>query len=342
MRVDAIATTAASAREMDTVLWVGAGRPLFVGHTGLWTEGTIGRLDSPAELERYLLDARASGGSEAVLATLRDYFAAGGRGCYVLETVALEDAALEDAALEGGTESSLAELIGEDGGPGQRSGLCAAGDLEDCGTVVVPGCVETSLLRALADFVAARPSLFLVVEERGDAPSVAAVIDELLAGREASGSERPGDPRERVGVVPAPATGAPSGAYPSGARIGRLERYDFDPARPRGFPPRDTDVATLGGRWPALGAWRRWEGLRRSLDRGTRWSVLEIDDGFLCARIEREIAAFLRGLASAGFFGGSGVEDPFDVCCRAAQSEERQGLTARVTVEVRVRLDAAG
>jgi hypothetical protein len=57
--------------------------------------------------------------------------------------------------------------------------------------------------------------------------------------------------------------------------------------------------------------WRRREGLRRSLDLGTRWLFLEPDGPLLQRRVERDVAAFLRRLEAHGLLENAG--EAFDV-----------------------------
>jgi hypothetical protein len=102
-------------------------------------------------------------------------------------------------------------------------------------------------------------------------------------------------------------------------------------------------VQACGGGGRTLRRWLRREGLRRSLDAGTRWVLLEVLDPFLPGRVEREVRAFLLRLFHAGFFEGSSPEAAFDVRCEASIRETSRGATAllELVVEARLRAGAA-
>src|SRR5262249_50933502 len=122
-----------------------------------------------------------------------------------------------------------------------------------------------------------------------------------------------------------------------GALLGFLEAAGFKEEAPFGVswngfssatrPPWLSRVDAL-----RLEAWRRWEGLRRSIDFGTRWTVFEVHHPLLWGRVEREVKAFLYrlqrlGFLSSGLANDSGESEPpgFRVECGPSEGSERDG-----------------
>ncbi|MBI4585639.1 MAG: hypothetical protein HY717_16635 [Planctomycetes bacterium] len=291
--------------------WVGAGRPAFLGDAGgSGPEGKPVRIDSWQEF----LQAFSGRGGEAFRRSMERYFAGGGRSCYVVNFAQL-------GSLPDGRAAQI--FLGEDGGPGFRTGLQSLSDLEGIGTIAAPGILNPLIHEGLVETIRRRPSRSLVLEGPFGAPPPSSLLDKLGAA---------GAPAERVAWLPPAESDRLDGVPPSGPALGGLERGDFDPGRPEAQLlklPHYGDVPTLGGRFASLREWRRWEGLRRSLDFGTRWVVLEVQDDLLRRRVEREVRAFLQRLHEAGFFGGGRAEEAFSVQCPVSREPISRELASR-------------
>jgi hypothetical protein len=216
------------------------------------------------------------------------------------------------------------EWLGEDGGPGERTGLFAAADIDEVGCVVLPslpGVIRDDVLR----FAECRPQLLFLVGERGS--------------RGLSF-----DHRNLVRVMQSEGGGRGAAWW-----AGFFESTDYRPSRSgeRGKEARACDsivsdrkaLSGLSGGSDVIETvriWRLREGLRRSLDWGSRWVVFEPDHPFVRRRLEREVRAFLHELALEGVLAPWGGPD-LDVRCEPAvdpgRPEER-----KVILTVRLRL----
>jgi hypothetical protein len=200
---------------------------------------------------------------------------------------------------------------GEDGGPGGRAGLHALAERDEVGLIAVLG-PSSEARRAEVEALAGRmPEVFFLLEgaaERG--------IDFLA---------------ENAAVVP---------GGEAAALVGLLETGD-----PRAEPPfAETAVAPPDwlprGDFDALRAWRLREGLRRSLDFGTRWTLAEVSGPSLWRGVEREVAAFLERLRGAGLLEPARGGSPFEVACGPETSKSGEVDPARIAIRVQVRLRA--
>jgi hypothetical protein len=305
--------------------WAGAGDVVFIGHSGGARPGALRRFGGPAQAA----SGFGSGGSGALRQALEDFFSHGGRAAWTFEVEDLDHLTREGAGA----------LLGDDGGPGYRSGLQSVADLECAGILAAPGGHRDEVHDALIGLALRQPSLFVVLESGAEEPlrrGLAESLDRLRAESERLGR---GDPRERIGWAPA-ARGP--GALSLGARLGLLAGADhpFDAASAARRLPAEVDIPTIGGGLASLRAWRRWEGLRRSLDLGSRWVLFEAHHPALAARLAREARAFLLRLLDAGFFAARAPEEAFEVRCLESSLEPSRGLTAKLSLEVAVRLRA--
>lgn len=215
----------------------------------------------------------------------RAYLAAGGARCLILDD--------ERLARPGSS------WIGDDGGPGYRTGLHALVERDDVGTVVLPGPVSPPALDAVADLAGRWPQcLFVCVRDRGPAPR------DLEVGC--------AFPEENLVVAGPRAASTPEGL---GRLLAYLEAVDFreeppfltpSASLPPGFAPEDV---------LRLRALRRRQGLLRSIDLGSRWTLFELNRPVLRRAIERDISAFLWRLADAGFLARERGRPTFEVAC---------------------------
>ncbi|MBN1443530.1 MAG: hypothetical protein JXA90_12540 [Planctomycetes bacterium] len=324
--------------------WVGPGRTGF-----LWPDARTGEPPSRGEQPAVarvdsLSRARSLWPAERSedLQLLEAFFEAGGGECRVLRV---------------GSEPR--EWIGEDGGPGEGTGVHALIGDEEVGCVVwppFPAHLRGEILRVARKFA---ETLFIAEERRtGAAPRPAG------SALDAAGAQRSGGEVD----VPLPnlvllAPGAPAGRA-AAELAGRLEAGDLQPLRAgrvergalsnrdagsRGAPERgelDERAGRRGGgpRREAAGedpiggirAWRVHAALRRSLDHGSRWVLFEPDHPLVRRRLEREARSFIHDLSLAGVLAPWGGDD-LVVRCEAAGDPggERR-------VELRIRVSLAG
>ncbi len=300
-----------------TMEWTGPGATAFAFAAAATSSGKacpVRRFESVEALQasfegsleaslRALPEGKPSpGGAAAWQEALRDYFMAGGKGCIVLCD----------------PRFSYPEWVGEDAGPGCRSGLHALAEMDEVGTIVVP--LPPSPRADLGDATGS-----------GDAADAAAgarrakQVLELAARRpevffllEGSGERKLFFLRRNVVVLDVPGEDRPEAGALACALAGYLEAADWRPEAPfrplRPEPPHGFARAQC----LSLHAWRRREGLRRSIDLGTRWVVFEASHPLVWRRVEREVSAFIGRLETEGFFRKTGRDAPQEALCDPA------------------------
>lgn len=234
--------------------------------------------------------------------------------------IVLEDPRFDDPA-----------WIGEDASPGERTGIHALCDMEDVGTIVFAlkgrrGTTEPShALGALLEAARLRPDIFFLVLDR----------DESL--------EPIAFPLRNAALFHGEACAA-------GQILRALEEADFreEPAFRETLPASkrrfELPHGLRGDACIFIEAWRRWEGLRRSIDIGTRWVIFEIEHISTLRSVERDVAAFLHRLGRKGFLARRGGAPVFHVTCERSSrtsGPREDGDTAPPSVTLRVEASLA-
>jgi hypothetical protein len=252
-----------------------------------------------------------------VPAAVRAFFAAGGRCCLV--------------AARGGPGSG-------EGAIDWRGAANLLADADEVGTIVLLGASAQGARERALQLADRRPDLFFILEGRGGERAGSIEPPRPFAG---SGAACEGPAilylRENVALVrPSPESPrGPAFAALLGDLAGFLEAGDFTPEPPfTPVPPAPPWLAEPDRRY--LAWWRRREGLRRSIDLGTRWVLLEPDDSLLRRRVERDVAAFLRRLERHGLLDGDGDGPRFEVECAPLAG----GAPSRIAIEVHARVRA--
>jgi hypothetical protein len=233
--------------------------------------------------------------------------------------------------------------LGSDAGPGERTGVHSLLDVESVGSVVVPP-LPPAAVEPFRRFTRENTSWFFWFE---------ALPDD--SRRRDGGSPRGSDTLLPLSNAAALDAVAASGLC-AGELLAWLVRRDFHPsslgaaasgadrltAGPMGSRgPRREDLAAVGAQALLyLEGWRRWAGLRRSLDLGSRWVVFERAAPGLAGRLEREIRSFLHALTVEGLLAAP-VADGDEVRCSIEAEEvgpDGAPAEARVVVAVKARL----
>ena len=279
-----------------------------------------------------LLQAAALEDTAVQEAGLVKDFTAGGGLEFILEPLLLS---VEDGCRDGVLgQDALAQLLGEPGDPGDCSGLYDLAGRDEVGTVVLPP-VSPAAISLLEDFALQHPRLLLccqVAEEGGQ-----------QAGGEAGARLR--RPLPNLAVLELQVPGQPSAAHLAGC----LEARDFFPLRTPSALQRSSlairsgiggegELLPFPGELRALVTWRRRQGLRRSLELGTRWTVFEYASETLLRRVERQARAFFHSLAVDGFLPfRKGFE--LKVSLAGDPQDGTEGFERRLSIGVRTRLD---
>ncbi len=332
--------------------WRGIGLTACIGTFELGDPSVEGSAAGRVVLPRLLREMPAGGDSWLARSTrsarsrrtLAGFFEAGGR-----EIVVLDDARC----------AATGRWIGEDGGPGKRTGIFQLLDMQDVSTVVVLGGDAPARERVLGVARRRPDKLFLFT-----ALSPRSGVD-----RDPDPSRR-GPQRECVSFLLPNA--AEAGPFPDGvARDEGGDRRAASPARRDADALREVDglmdlgrlVAMLectdfvdeprsgarpdARRWPErtpglvrLMAWRRWEGLRRSIELGSRWTVMDLHHPLVWRHVERDIRGFLHRMSDYGLVQRPGASG-FQVRCapRPVDASRRRGAAVpAVDIHVAVRL----
>ena len=283
--------------EIFSPSWVGCGKTALVVVDDLLGQGE----GSPAD------------------SVVREFTGNGGAD-YLLEIVSgLGEGALELEAMD--------RILGEDGGPGERTGLYELAGSGEAGTLVLPS-AGSAVIPLLERFALRHPQVLLCCEISSD--------------------------REEAGLLrPLPNLALLSGGSVDGqgaaALAGQLCARDFFPLR----TPTSIERPGLGfcgvagmeenslfsrSALRSLASWRRWQGLYRSLDDGSRWAVFELASKAMARRLERELRAFLHSLVIDGFLPfRNGFE--LEVKLQGSKLAGRDVPERRLSVEVRTSLD---
>ena len=260
-----------TAKSGGGITWAGPGRTAFAVPVALGASRVPRECESAAGIAECL----GAGADSPRAQALRDFFASAGDRA--VGTFVLSDERLYDAS-----------WIGEDAGPGSRTGVHALAELDDVGVIVVCAPDSSSGLarreEAVVDLAARRHDQLFLLERSGG-----------------GGSARSGQTVEfifpNVAVVDARRTSI-------GSVAGYLEASDWRDhvAYRTASLEMPTGLAAEGA--ATLEAWRRRAGLRRSIDLGTRWMVFELSHPLLWKGVERDVSAFLHRLEKLGFFTG--------------------------------------
>jgi hypothetical protein len=259
--------------------WRGAGEIAFLGSLGSVGGEGPPQPEGPDEAgplriaagERVDASLRSGAGADAIAAA-EAFLEAGGGACWVAH---------------GAWAGGLGTAKGTSPPEMARAALAALADRDDAGTIVLLGDAAGQARELALETAARRDDIYILIEGRGgDAPS-------LVPARENAATMRfpPGyaDALRDIGLLAASLrAGDFSEEMPFLHRSAR-RGAGADPLP--GVSTRDREAIRL---------WRRREGLRRSLDRGTRWALLEANRPFLRRRIEREVTAFLRRMEDLG------------------------------------------
>jgi hypothetical protein len=237
----------------------------------------------------------------------------------MVDDVVTEEPGLIDA-------SNVASWIGEDGGPGERDGLCAFLDDEAIGSVVLP-MVRSDALTPVLRFALENPQLFLFVpsaetRDQGE-PALLRPLPNVAQLRVPRGSDYGAADLARYiesrDFVPRVARSVD--LVPKSGVLSKSE--DHSSVDPETWITVEEEIVSIL-------AWRRWRGLERSLDRGTRWVVFESAMPALIRSIDRAVRGFLRQLTLDGFFPTLGGWD-VSVSYETERREENEGrLVLRV------------
>lgn len=255
-------------------------------------------------------------------------------------------------SFEGGSNGSMGSLsaavfIGEDGGPGKRTGIQAFIDNSVCSIMAVPGIMDPNVQLMLVAHCENLASRFAVL----DVPKELAKVDEVIGHRELFNTQYAAlyhpwlsvfDPLDQKNIL-IPPSGSVIGIYArSDATRGvhkapanevvractglsiSYNKGEQDILNPRGvnliraFPGQGINVwgartASSNGLWKYVNVRRLFIFVEESIKANTNWVVFEPNDETLWARVQRTIEVFLTSLWRDGALAGASSADAFYV-----------------------------
>ncbi|MFS0726548.1 phage tail sheath family protein [Paenibacillus sp. 1P07SE] len=261
-----------------------------------------------------------------------------------------KDAAPYSIVLSGGSDGSLsgidpASYMGEDNGPGRRTGIQAFVDNDQVSIMAVPGVTDPSVQLALVAHCEGLGSRFAIL----DIPREKTKIQDVLTHRELFDSSYAAlynpwlqvyDPLEKRNIFVPPA-GSVAGVYARSDSTRGIEkapanevirgvtgldvqynRGEQDVLNPKGvnlirsfsgqgiriWGARTTSSNTL---WKYINIRRLFIFVEESIKAGTNWVVFEPNDERLWARVHRTIDAFLTRVWRGGALMGSSPSEAF-------------------------------
>ncbi|MDR1735346.1 MAG: phage tail sheath subtilisin-like domain-containing protein [Oscillospiraceae bacterium] len=242
---------------------------------------------------------------------------------------------------------SAGTFIGEDNGPGKRTGIQAFIDNPVCSIMAVPGITDANVQLTLVAHCETLASRFAVL----DMPKELAKTDELIAHRELFNTQYAAlyhpwlsvfDPLDQKNIH-IPPSGSVIGIYArSDATRGvhkapanevvracaglsvQYNKGEQDILNPRGvnlirsFPGQGINVwgartASSNGLWKYINVRRLFIFVEESIKANTNWVVFEPNDETLWTRVQRTIEVFLSGLWRDGALAGASSAEAFYV-----------------------------
>ncbi|GAB4178145.1 MAG: hypothetical protein Kow00108_13820 [Calditrichia bacterium] len=292
------------------------------------------------------------------------YFANGGTNCYIislgkepvqqkLDSDEKEKNENKSKAVKSevqGVKSLYKLIIGEDAGPGKRTGLHAIKEIEEYNLVCVPGITDKAIQDAIIQFCE-RNRTFAILDGPKEIPDNKG-IDFILQQKPAESSfaamyfpwvyiYNPFDEQKMLvppsglvagmiarvdsekGVHKAPANEKLKGALGVKYKLTDVEQGVLNPKGInviRDFS--DTGVTVWGARtlsadaeWRYISTRRLFLMIEKTLEKGTRWVVFEPNTPELWMRIIRNVKTFLLSLWRDGALFGKTPEEAFYIKC---------------------------
>ena len=267
------------------------------------------------------------------------FFNNGGGRCFVLNVGSFEEGAEEN--------TRVSAYMGEDNGPGERTGLKAFEDVEEINIVAAPGQTHPAVQDAVLSHCENMRYRFAIL----DAPEVIEKggVDKLPKPRDSKYGayyfpwieiydpfkgnmyQPPSGYMAGVyarsdgerGVHKAPANELVRGAL--GLRY-TISKGEQDILNPKGinvireFPNRGIRVwgartISSDASWRYINVRRLFNMVEQSIESGTQWVVFEPNDQRLWKRVTRDISSFLMRLWRQGALFGTSPEQAFFVKC---------------------------
>jgi hypothetical protein len=330
---------------------VGTSTAAFIG------ESKKGPINQPQLITNWSQFVRVFGDfsdSEYLAGAVYGFFNNGGARCFVTNVSADRQGSTEEKgksgegqSKKGSSEDKIARFLGDDKGPGQRTGLNTFCDIPEIALVCAPGQVESQIQDALLAHCEKMKDRFAILDLPEELPSGG--LAKLKKPRESdygsvyfpwiqvynpakgnvyfppsgyiagvfsrSDTER--------GVHKAPANEVVRGALGLKYSITKEEQ---DMLNPKGIncirAMGDRGIRVWGARtlssnpsWKYINVRRLFLMVEQSIQEGTQWVVFEPNDETLWKRVTRNVTAYLLRIWRMGALMGQTPEEAFYVKC---------------------------
>lgn len=345
---------------------------------GFIGEGAVGPLNEPIPVANWSQFTRHFGGfdhSPFLAHSVYQWFANGG-GMAFVSLVGRPDAEEADAATAGAEgegkrkpkapASKAGLFIGEDNGPGKRTGLHAFNPIKDISIVVAPGQTDPAIHDAILTHCEGQRDRFAILDAPEDLSSS---LDQMYRPRDSSFGAyyfpwiQVFDPVSKKNKF-IPPSGAVAGVY---ARVDGERGVHKAPANelvrgalglkhyltsaeqallnPRGInlirDMGDRGIRIWGARtlstdpeWRYINVRRLFLVIEGSIMNGTQWCVFEPNDHNLWKKIVRNVRAYLINVWRSGALFGETPEQAFYVKCDAETNPPELIDLGQVNIEI--------
>lgn len=347
---------------------------------GFIGEGAVGPLNEPIPVANWSQFTKHFGGFEHsphLAQSVYQWFANGGGMAFISLVGRPEEAAKEAAPAKEGeapkdkkakapVASKAGLYIGEDGGPGKRTGLHAFNPIKDISLVVAPGQTDPAIHDAVLTHCEVMRDRFAIL----DAPEeLGQSLDQMYRPRDSSYGAyyfpwiQVFDPVAKQNKF-IPPSGAVAGLYarvdsergvhkaPANELIrGALGlKYSLTSAEQALLNPRginlirdmgDRGIRVWGARtlstdpeWRYINVRRLFLVIEQSIMAGTQWCVFEPNDQNLWKKIVRNVRAYLLNVWRSGALFGETPEQAFYVKCDSETNPPELIDLGQVNIEI--------
>lgn len=334
---------------------------------GFLGEGAVGPLNEPVPLANWAQFTKHFGGFEHspfLAHSIYQWFANGGGLCFVSLVGRPDDP--NDASKKGVSKAGL--FIGEDAGPGKRSGLHAFNPIRDISLVVAPGQSDPAIHDAVLTHCEVMRDRFAILdcpEELGQ------TLDQMYRPRDSTYGAYyfpwlqvfdpvskqnkfipPSGPVSGIfartdaerGVHKAPANELVRGALGLKYSLTSSEQALLNP---RGInlirDMGDRGIRVWGARtlstdpeWRYINVRRLFLVIEQSIMNGTQWAVFEPNDQNLWKKLVRNVRAYLLTVWRSGALFGESPEQAFYVKCDSETNPPELIDLGQVNIEIGV------
>ncbi len=328
------------------------------GFIGQSQKGAVNKAVFVASWAQYEKEFGSFADSEYLAHAVYGFFANGGGSCYVCNI---------GNKVDGETnEELIAKVMGEDKGPGQRTGIQSFNDKEDISIVLAPGMVQPEIHGILLDHCEKLNDRFAIL----DCPeSIEGGIDQMPRPRASANGAyyfpwvKAFDPSKKANVMQPP-SGFLAGVFsrvdsergvhkaPANEAIRSVTGLKYNLTReeqallnPRGINLirdfGDSGIKVYGARtlsddpeWRYLNVRRLFLNVKQTIQKGTEWAVFEPNNEQLWGNLRRNIAAYLKTLYNEGMLAGTTPEEAFYVVCDKSNNPQESIDLGIVRVDI--------